>query len=499
VSGDGWRGRLVRVRALRVAGDGWRGRLVRVRALRVAGGGWRGRLVRVRALRVAGTPLLVLVVLSLTSTGLVVVAALAGGEPDTVLAALAQRGVVVHRPAAARASAASVAAPVAGDSAAAGDASASTGPTGASGGGSGSGGDDGAAGDGGGDAGGDDARGDTPAQAPATTPAAPATPAAPQPKGTKVGHVFVISLVSSGYDATFGPAAASSWLQRELVSKGTLLTQYATLDDAELPNAIALVSGQPPNPQTQAGCATYGDVPASAKPDATGAIAGPGCVYPVTTLTLADQLGSAGKRWRAYVQGTGTGKTCRHPAAGAADPTAGTGAPDPADPYATRRNPFVYFHSLLDLGDCATNDADLGALGGDLAREAGTPNLVYVAPDRCHDGSSDPCAPGQPGGAAAADAFLAAWAPKILASPAYEHDGVLIVTFDALRPAPATAAATRRVGALLVSRWTTPASTDATPGDPDALLRTIEDLFGLRHLARAGGSGVHSYAPLVLG
>jgi hypothetical protein len=226
----------------------------------------------------------------LTSTGLVVVGALAGGQPDAVLVALARRGVLVYR----------------------------------SGGGT---------------------------TAPTRAPAPLATPT--------VGSAPLPSAPA----AAFGSAAATSYLQHELVPKGTLLTQYRTLDDAELPNAIALGSGQPPNPQTQADCSTYADVPATAKPDASGAIAEPGCVYPVTTLTLADQLSSAGRRWRAYVQGIGAGKTCRRPAAGAADPTAALAAPDPADPYATRRNPFVYFHSLLDLGDCTTRWVPLAFAG----------------------------------------------------------------------------------------------------------------------------------------
>ena len=30
--------------------------------------------------------------------------------------------------------------------------------------------------------------------------------------------------------------------------------------------------------------------------------------------------------------------------------------------YAARLNPFVYFHSLLDIGDCATNDLPIDQL-----------------------------------------------------------------------------------------------------------------------------------------
>ena len=63
--------------------------------------------------------------------------------------------------------------------------------------------------------------------------------------------------------------------------------------------------------------------------------------------------------------------------------------------------------------------------------------------------------------------------PKILASPAYKKDGLLIVTFDQVNPAapvdpaaPAPSADPLKVGALLVSRFVTPGATDASPTTP---------------------------------
>jgi hypothetical protein len=448
---------------------------------------WRERLRRLRELRVAGTQLVVLVAVSLSSTGLIVAAALAGGGSVPALAALAQRGVVVHQAATPATTPVSDPSPpstgtstksappstttTAATTTSSGDSNASESTSGEA---------------------------TTPTTPTATTPTT-TTPAPAGPTPSKIKHVLVIALESDGYDATFGAGAASSYLVHDLLPKGVLLSELHTLDDADLPNGIALVSGQPPNPQTQQDCPTYADFPASAKPGADGAITASGCVYPVTTLSLADQVGSAGRSWRAYVQGTGEAKSCRRPASGGADTTL---TPNPSDPYATRHNPFVYFHSLLDLGDCTSNDVDLSKLDGDLGKVATTPALAFIAPDLCHDGSSDPCAAGQPGGTAASDAFLAEWVPKILASPAYKQDGLLVVMFDGVRspaagtPAPADP---RRVGALLVSQWTKPGTTDATTGDPYALLRTIEDLLGLTHLARAGGSGVHSFAGVALG
>jgi hypothetical protein len=76
-------------------------------------------------------------------------------------------------------------------------------------------------------------------------------------------------------------------------------------------------------------------------------------------------------------------ETCVHPNSDAADDVLPTGA-EPG--YDTRHNPFIYFHSLLDLGDCSNDDVDLSLLPKALAKPAKTPAFAYVAPDACADG-----------------------------------------------------------------------------------------------------------------
>jgi hypothetical protein len=337
-----------------------------------------------------------------------------------------------------------------------------------------------------------------PESAAASEPPPPAPP--PAPEAGRIKHVFVVSLTSPGYDAAFGETSQMPYLATQLQPKGELLSNYTLLDEAALPNGIAAVSGQPPNASTEADCSTYAEFPPGAKVAADGVVSGAGCVYPVESLTISDQLASGAFRWRAYLEGmvdeTGTPANCVHPDADAAD------APLPGA-YAQARNPFVHFHSLLDLGDCATNDVPLEQLPADLRKAEKTPNYSYIAPTPCDSGAAGQCPAGAVEGAAAADAFLAKWVPQILASPAYEEDGLLIVAFGAASPvateAPAPAADPLHVGALLVSRFLTPGSTDATAADPYSLLRTTEDLFGLDHLALAGGAKVRSLAPGLLG
>ncbi len=339
-----------------------------------------------------------------------------------------------------------------------------------------------------------------PAPPPSPQPA-PESPAQPTPEAGRVKHVFVISLASAGYEAAFGSAPQMPYLSGTLRPQGELLSSYSLLDQAALPNQIAAIGGQPPNQKTAQDCPLYSEFPAGAAIDKRGVVEGTGCLYPVEALTLADQLSTAQLEWRGYMEGmadeAGKPANCVHPEVDA-------GYESPPGGYAPQGNPFIYFHSLLDLGDCAAKDVPLTELSGDLAKPDSTPSYSLISPDLCDAGIPGQCPAGAADGPAAADAFLAAWVPEILASPAYEKDGLLIVTFAQLDPddtaasAPASAEEPK-VGALLLSPFAPPGGTDAAPYDPYSLLRSVEDLFGLQHLGLAAGAKVKSFAPPLLG
>lgn len=321
-----------------------------------------------------------------------------------------------------------------------------------------------------------------PAPAPAPEPEAPAPPPA-EPEGPEPGpvkHVFWISLASPGYEASLGAASQMPYLSGELRPQGVLLTNYSLLDPAPLPNAIAAIGGLPPSAAAKAGCPTF-----------------EACLQDVETLSLADQLSGAQFSWHGYFEGMtdpeGKPDACVHPETEAAD------VPTPGG-YSSLLNPFAYFHSLLDLGACDENAVPLDELAGDLRKPETTANLTYVSPGLCNAGFHGKCPDGSAEGAAAADAFLAEIVPEILASPAFKADGLLIVGFGASDPAPpadpaaARAVAPKKVGALLLSPLLAPGSTDGTAYDPYSLLRSLEDLFGLQPLEKAGGAKVRSFA-----
>jgi phosphatidylinositol-3-phosphatase len=341
-----------------------------------------------------------------------------------------------------------------------------------------------------------------PAPQPAGEPAAKKTdPAAKEstPEAGQVKHVFVISLTSPGYEQSLGSQSQMPYLSATLRPQGELLSNYTLLDDGALPNGIAAIGGQPPNPATSAGCPGYEEF-TSAKANSKGVIESAGCVYPVETLTLADQLTLGHFTWRAYIDGmvdeVGKPADCVHPDPGEPSTSAQSGG------YAASQNPFVYFHSLLDLGDCSASDVPLEQLSKDLGKAEGTPSYSFIAPTPCDAGTAGQCPAGAPEGAASADAFLAAWVPKILASSAYKADGVLIVVFSAANPpvagAPAPTGDPLRTGALLLSPFVAPGDTDGASYNPYSLLRTAEDLFALQPLGLAAATKTRSFAASLL-
>jgi hypothetical protein len=338
--------------------------------------------------------------------------------------------------------------------------------------------------------------------------------ATPRTRAYKVKHVFVIALSAPSYAAAFGHGSMASYLNGKLRPKGTLLSSYETLGGAELPDYLAMVSGQGPNPDTRGDCASYVDFPTTGQPGASGLMPGSGCVYPNTVLTIGDQVTAAGASWKAYIGDMGQ-NACIHPNSGAFDNQA---LPFAGSEYDTRHNPFIYFHSLLDLGDCSTDDLSLTALPRALTSAARTPKYAFVAPNSCADSASGPCPNGAAGGLAAEDTFLRTWVPKILASAAYRKSGMLVITFAAAAPAAATsptsvttatttttaattttvttttpAAATGgttpvRIGALVLSPFTKAGKTVSTRYNAYSLLRTSETLLGLKPLGHAAGA-----------
>jgi hypothetical protein len=350
---------------------------------------------------------------------------------------------------------------------------------------------------------------------------APASGGGAANKLPPIGHVFVIMLSDAPYAATFGPESSAPYLARTLERRGALLASYYAVAHEQLANGIALLSGQGPTPATAANCPIYAPV-TPATPGSEGQLLGEGCVYPASTPTLPGELEVKRLTWRAYVQGQGEAggaPACGRPGLGLPDPPSSSSPP--ATAYSTFRNPIVYFEGIASTSACASRDTGLSALAGDLASARRTPSLSLIVPDRCHDASPGPCPGGAAGGVPAANGLLATIVPQILASKAYKEDGLLVITSDEAPssgafadsssccgqarfpnlPAPTGVAASLppegggQVGALLLSPFVGRQPISHQPYNHFSLLRTIEDVFSLKHLGYADGSKVSSFAP----
>jgi phosphatidylinositol-3-phosphatase len=349
-----------------------------------------------------------------------------------------------------------------------------------------------------------------------------------------INHVFIMVLENKGFSETFGPNSAAPYLARVLPAQGALLPNYYGIAHVSPPNYLALISGQSPNGQTQSDCLFYSDVrPGTPRPD--GQVLGQGCIYPAAVKTIADQLDAKGLSWKGYMEDMGNSptqpKTCRHPTIGSVDTTQFATA---GDEYAARHNPFIYFHSIIDDSRrCNARVVPLDRLPHDLRSAATTPNYVFISPNLCNDAHdpsetslSSACkTSGKPGGLPRGDDFLRLWLSRILASPAYLDNGLVVVLFDEAswsniaggeahperkpdasaccneRPGPNTVnpggpipgPGGGRVGAVLISPFIKPGSVSLAPHNHYSLLRSVEDLFGLAHLGYAGQAGVRPF------
>ncbi len=224
---------------------------------------------------------------------------------------------------------------------------------------------------------------------------------------------------------------------------------------------------------------------------------------------------------------------CGHPTLNGSDETQKAVS---GDGYATRHDPFVYFHSVIDESKyCDKHVVALGSptgampaaalrgetgLATDLQSAAHTPRFAFITPNLCDDGHDYPCV-NQPSGASALadiDAFLETWVPKITASQAYREGGLLEVVFDEAESSDASSCCEElpgpgsplpgitglgggRVGAVLLSPFIEPGGVVATPFDHYSSLASWEALLGVGRLADAAtvpstfGAEVFTRAP----
>jgi len=189
----------------------------------------------------------------------------------------------------------------------------------------------------------------------------------PSPSPLKPSHVFVIVMENSSYES----AMAQPYLS-QLASQYAVATDYHPITTPSLPNYLAMTSGS-----------TWG-----IRDDN---------YHRLPSTGLGVELTDSGIPWKAYMEGF-SGDCFNSPY-----------------PYALKHNPFAYFG-----GQCPSNIVPMTQLATDLGGD--TAQLSWITPGLCHDGHD--CS------RQVADQWLAAIVPQILASAAWQDNGVLFITAD---------------------------------------------------------------------
>jgi phosphatidylinositol-3-phosphatase len=230
--------------------------------------------------------------------------------------------------------------------------------------------------------------------------------------------VFVIVMENHSYGR-----ALSGRYTAQLAAQYPTATDYHGVGSPSLPNYLALTSGS-----------TWG-------------ISDDG-YHRLPAGGLGAQLTAAGIQWRAYMEGMSSG--CFNS----------------PYPYALKHNPFAYYG-----GGCPQQVVPFTSFASDM--RGNVPNFVWITPGLCHDGHD--CS------TATADQWLAQTVPMILATSAWQDNGLLLITWDEgddsanhVLTLAIHAHATERSSSLAYNHY--------------SLLATIEDRLGVARLGRAASA-----------
>jgi phospholipase C len=260
---------------------------------------------------------------------------------------------------------------------------------------------------------------------------------------TTASHVVVIVMENKEYGQVIG--SRSSPYVTALARRYAAARRFYGIRHPSLPNYLALTGGS-----------TFG-----VKSDCTG------CQQ--SGQSIADQLDAAQLSWKAYMggmprscfKGTSSGR------------------------YAKKHDPFMYYRSVADNPARCANVVPEKQLASDIG--AGTlPSFSFLAPDLCDD--SHDC------GIATGDRYLARTVPGILG--ALGPQGFLVLTWDEGSSGAGCCGVAKggRIPTIVAGPGVKRAARPSTPYTHYSTLRTIEDAFGLPHLAGAASASTTSLA-----
>ncbi|MBI3785920.1 MAG: hypothetical protein HY270_21210 [Deltaproteobacteria bacterium] len=178
-----------------------------------------------------------------------------------------------------------------------------------------------------------------------------------------------------------------------------------------------------------------------------------------TTAHLVTLLNTAGKGWKSYQEDIG-GTNC---------PLTNVGL------YAPKHNPMVFFQDVTgnnNLSDpyCIAHVRPYTELATDLAAGTVAP-YNFITPNLCDDGH-DTCGPVNDA-ILQTDNWLSTEIPRIVQSNAYQHGGVLIITWDEglFSDGP--------IGLIVLSRHAKAGYSNSIHYTHSSTLRSLQDILGV--------------------
>ena len=264
-------------------------------------------------------------------------------------------------------------------------------------------------------------------------------------------HIFQIVLENTSYSHINGSSQAP--YINGLANQYGLATQFYAITHPSLPNYFAFTGGS-----------TFG---VTSNCDLTT----PSC--PQHAQNLADEIEQSGRTWVAYFESMPTPcDTTRQP------------------PYTIHVNPFVYYTDIVNNPQrCQSHILPYDQTQFFNSLSATTvPNYVWISPNLNNDMHN--------GTISQADTWLSINVSKIIASPAFQNGGLILLTFDEGDDGSTVDTAGccgytpggGHIVTLLISPLVTRGYKSTTPETHYSLLRTIEDAWGLAPLGESASA-----------
>ena len=267
---------------------------------------------------------------------------------------------------------------------------------------------------------------------PSPSPVAFGSPSSGGPAIPDFSHITLIVFENKEASAVIGNSAAPYF--NHLASTYGLATNETAVGHPSQPNYLALASGS------------------------TDGVTDDG-LHDLNERSVFDEIEASGRTWQVAAQND-------HP--GCFTGALASGGPDGPGTYARKHNPAISFTAISRHPARCARIGDLH--GFDPAAAA----FSWVVPNLCnsmHDCST-----------ATGDAWLASFLPAVLANPAYQNNGLVLITFD---EGSTGVGGGGRVATIVISPLGKPAFRSGIAHDHYSLLHTIQVAWGLPCLAHA--------------